>query len=73
MSLPLPSNIIPNHIMRLQIKAGQLIDSNRLLHGLVDNPKNGYDVLILRLRDKLGYNSDVVQRSLGVGEPHVAF
>ena len=63
---------IAYHVMSLQVEGCDLLESNHANESLVHNAKNRYKVTVLRLRDELREDADVVQRALGIGEAHVS-
>ena len=66
---------LPNYEFSSQIKNENSQRSNRILSNdlhqrLIDDPKHGNDMLPLWLRNELGKDTDIVERSLSVCQTH---
>lgn len=62
----------PDHPVSLNVPARQRLHADDEAQRLVQDPQDLDDGCILRLRDELGDDAEVVQRSLGIGKTHVA-
>lgn len=58
--------------MCLQIKACNLILTDDPDECFVDDTEHGDEVAVLRLRNELSQDADVVEGAFGVGETHIA-